>query len=113
MDRKTYSKCVGDALRGKKFTPQQRKKEFCVASKLCSQKASSHAEAEQMCEISMSQPKPVSDKVIRKTRGKGKSDEKQLLELAQCMAENINMDQASNINSIETALLNAMLECQK
>lgn len=57
MDRKTYNECVGQGLRGKKFAPGERKREFCVLSKTCSGKASSREQATEMCEVSMSQPK--------------------------------------------------------
>ncbi len=58
MDRATYNKCVSEALSGKKFTPQERRREFCIAAKQCSGKASSRGEASQMCELAASQPKP-------------------------------------------------------
>lgn len=57
MDRKQYNECVGEGLRGKKFSPGERRKEFCVLSKTCSRKASSREEAERMCEASLSQPR--------------------------------------------------------
>lgn len=57
MDRKTYNECVSRALKGQHFSPEERKREFCIASKECSGKASSRDEANQMCELSASQPR--------------------------------------------------------
>lgn len=57
MDRASYNKCVGEGMRGKKLTKEERKKEFCITAKTCSGKASSRGQAAQMCEISLSQPR--------------------------------------------------------
>ena len=57
MNRATYNQCVADALQGKKFTKEERKREFCIAAKSCSGKASSRSEADQMCEVSATKPK--------------------------------------------------------
>lgn len=66
MDRQKYSQCVGDALRGKRFDKETRKREFCIASKLCSSKASSRDQANEMCEISAHQPKAVKASATRR-----------------------------------------------
>lgn len=58
MDRKAYNKCVGDGMRGKKLSGPERKREFCITAKLCSGKAGSRDEADQICQLSASQPKP-------------------------------------------------------
>lgn len=57
MDKKEYNACVSRALKGQHFSPGERKREFCIAAKVCSSKASSREEADQMCEITASQPK--------------------------------------------------------
>ena len=69
MDKKKYNTCVGDALRGKSYTKEERKMEFCIASKLCSGKSSSREAAIKTCEAKASQPKPAT---TSKTRGKQK-----------------------------------------
>jgi len=58
MDRKIYNECISRALKGQHFTPGERKREFCIAAKTCSGKAPSREAANQMCEVSASQPKP-------------------------------------------------------
>jgi len=49
MDREQYNQCIADALKGKKFTPEERRTEFCVASKMCSGKTGNVEEARQIC----------------------------------------------------------------
>ena len=68
MNRTAYNQCVADALKGKKFTKDERKREFCIAAKSCSGKAASRDEANQMCEISASQPKEPKAQKSRKPR---------------------------------------------
>lgn len=70
MDRAQYSGCIGDAMRGKKLTREERKLEFCVASKLCSGKASSQEEARQICSL----PKPPKEPKVRKHRTEAPAD---------------------------------------
>jgi len=105
MDRVEYNACVGAGMKGKQLDKEQRKLEFCIVAKTCSGKAKSRDEAMAMCKESASQPKPPKVK-------KAASCEDAVLRLARCVADNINMDQASNINSIEMALANAMMVCQ-
>lgn len=53
-----YRACMSQGLRGKKgLSKEERKRLFCEESRLCSGKASSREEAEQICKVSMSQPK--------------------------------------------------------
>lgn len=66
--RAEYNECIAEQLRGKSFSPTERRKEFCIASKLCSNKASSREEAKQICEVSMSKPKERKTKRGRRTR---------------------------------------------
>ena len=51
-----YSQCVGDAMRGKKLSPDERKREFCISSKLCSGKASARDDANRLCEEAARNP---------------------------------------------------------
>lgn len=106
MKQEEYRSCISKGLTGKKFDKEQRKLEFCIVSKLCSSKAKDRKEAEHLCSLPK-EPKPPK----LHSKGKGKSDEKKLAELAHCMADNIDMDQASNINSIEIAIANALMAC--
>jgi len=69
MNRATYNQCVADALQGKKFSKEERKREFCIAAKTCSGKASSRGEANQLCELSASQPKEPKTKKRRSSSG--------------------------------------------
>ena len=63
MKQEEYRACISNALKGKKFTKEERKQEFCIASKLCSQKSSSHEEARKLC----LEPKPFKPPKQRKT----------------------------------------------
>jgi len=111
MGKEEYRSCMAKNMGGgrlKGLSKEERRIEFCVIAKQCSGKTKSENEAKRIC----SEPKAPKPEKSRATQPAGKSEEKRLLELAHCMAENIDMNLASNINSIETALLNAMLECQ-
>jgi sRNA-binding protein len=69
MDRAQYSACIGEAMTGKQLSKDERKLEFCVAAKLCSQKAKSREEAVAICK----QPKPPKPEGEKKTH-KSKCD---------------------------------------
>lgn len=107
MKREEYNSCISVGLKGKKFDKEQRKLEFCIVSKTCSGKAKDREEAKYLCSLPK-EPKPA--KVSK--RRDGKSCEKEVVELAHCMKENIDMNLASNVNSVEVAIINAMMECQ-
>ena len=49
MDRAAFNRCLGQHLRGKKLTRDQRKMAWCVAAKVCSGKAKDEKEAVQVC----------------------------------------------------------------
>ena len=108
MSRVEYASCVGKGLKGKKFTRDERRLEFCILSKLCSHKSKDREEAKFIC----SQPKEPKPLKARAGKGQGKYCDKEVLELSQCMVENIDMSLASNINSIGTAIANSMLRCK-
>lgn len=106
MSQEDYQNCVAKGLRGKTLDKEERRLEFCIVSKLCSSKAKDREEAKYLCSLPKEPKAP-------KSKGNGaKSCEKEVFELAHCIAENIDMDLASNINSVETALVNAMMECK-
>ncbi len=106
MDRAKFNKCVGDGMRGKTLTREERKLGFCSFSKLCSGKAKTQDEAIALC----SQPKEA--KAVKATRQSPSTCEKDALSLSHCIAERIDMSRASNVNSIETAIVDAMLGCR-
>lgn len=106
--REEYRSCIAKGLKGKQLNKEERKLEFCIVSKLCSKKSKNREDAREVC-LLPKEPKPL------KARGKkdgAKSCEKGVLELAHCMVDKIDMNLASNINSVETALVNALMECQ-
>lgn len=111
MGRKEYARCVGQGLKGKKLSKEERKLEFCALSKLCSGKAKTREEALTIC----SQPKLPK---IPKVRGvkKGQSCEKEALGLTQCMMDyfeaNDTYKKLLNINSVGQEIANALLECK-
>lgn len=107
MDRAKYNSCVATGLRGKKLNAEQRRLEFCIVAKLCSGKAKDREEAKLVC----SQPKEPKPAKASRTK-KPQTCEKEALQLARCVADRIDMNLASNINSIETALVNAIIECR-
>ncbi len=51
MDRATYNACIGNAMRGRQLTRQERKAAFCIASKVCSGKAANEEEAGRICAL--------------------------------------------------------------
>ena len=49
MNREEYNRCVGDGMRGKTLTKEERRAEFCAVAKLCSGKAKDREEAVHLC----------------------------------------------------------------
>jgi len=85
---------------------EDRKLRFCIGAKLCSGKSKTEEEAREVC-LLPKEPKPL--KIMQKRDGE--SCEKEVMELAHCIVDRIDMNLASNINSIEVAIVNAMMEC--
>ncbi len=56
--RAEYSSCMTPYMKGKGKTREQRQQAMCLGAKLCSGKAKDQAEAERLCAIAASQPKP-------------------------------------------------------
>jgi len=109
MERAKYNACVANGLRGKELTKDERKLEFCVVAKVCSGKANNREEALTIC----SQPKPPKPEKTRKKKAETpESCEKDVFKLSKCMVPHIDMDLAGNVNSIEAAIVNAMMECK-
>lgn len=107
MDRAKYNQCIRPYITGSK-PKEQRRLDFCIGAKICSGKAKNVEEAKLIC----SQPKEPKPARTRKMKGGAKSCEKEVLELSQCMVEHIDMNLASNINSVGTAIANAMMVCR-
>ena len=105
MDRKQYNQCMVPYMKGSK-TKEQRQFDMCVGAKICSNKAQNEEEAISICSLPK-EPKPVKTKQIKR----GQSCEKDVAKLSECIVSNIDMNLASNINSIELAIRNALMEC--
>lgn len=110
MDRIKYNECIASGLKGKQFSKEARRLEFCILAKTCSGKALNREQATLICKETAMTPKPASSKSTGKV--KAQSCEKEVLQLAQCIADRIDMKLASNINSIEIAIANAMIDCK-
>ena len=110
-NREEYNKCMIPYITGSK-PQEQRKLDFCVGAKICS-KGVSREEAERLCRLPK-EPKPA--KTSQKRDG-GKSCEKEVMELSQCMLDYFEANdiykQVLNINSVGVAMVNAMMECKK
>ena len=109
-DLEKYRNCMSGAMSGKTFSPGERKLAFCQAAKRCSGKASSEEEAAEMCRNRP--PKIPKERKRRRLKGEGESCDARVLKLAHCVAEAIDMDAVSNVNSAEMALANALLKCE-
>jgi len=108
-NRTEYNACMRPYITGSK-PKEQRKLDFCVGAKICSSKASSREEAVQLCSLPK-EPKP--QKISKRT--KPASCEKEASKLTQCMMryfdDNNLYQKVLNVNSVEIAIENALLEC--
>lgn len=93
-------------MRGEGLTREERNHKMCIGAKICSGKAENEKEAEAICSI----PKPPKERKKRAEKTNTCVDD--VINLAHCMVDNIDMNQASNINSIEPAIINSMLKCK-
>ena len=103
--REEYNACMVPFMKG---GGPDRKVRFCIGAKLCSGKSKSEEEAKHLCSLPK-EPKPTK---ARKSKDGAKSCEKEVRELAHCIVDKIDMNLAHNINSIEVAIVNAMMECK-
>ena len=111
MDRVTYNKCMSPHMKG---GGEDRKLRFCIGAKLCSGKSKSEAEAREIC-LLPKEPKPA--KAFKGKRSTGQSCEKSAGKVAECVVSRlvdnkVYKDQALNINSVGTAIANALMECE-
>lgn len=100
-------KMGGGRLKG--LSKEDRRIEFCSIAKECS-KGIPYEEAKGLCKEAASTPKPLKVKGSRKRSPQ--SCEREVHELASCMVDKIDMNLADNINSVETAIINSMMECK-
>ncbi len=49
MNREEYNACISKSISGKKFSKEERKKEFCISAKTCSGKVNNREEAVSIC----------------------------------------------------------------
>lgn len=103
MDRTSYNRCMSPYMKGSK-PKEQRQLDFCIGSKVCSQKAKNEEEAKQIC-LLPKEPKPFKAK-----RGNGRDCGREVSELTRCIVSKIDMDLASE--SMENAIIGAMMECR-
>jgi len=110
MRRDEYNACIRPYITGSK-PKEQRRLDFCIGAKICSGKAKDEEEARRIC-IQSPEPKAPNP---RRARSKAKSCEKQALEISQCMVDYFERNnlyrQITNINSVEIAMANALMEC--
>lgn len=104
MKREEYNACIARGMSGKQLPKEERRLEFCIIAKVCSGKATDREAAKLICS-QPKQPKPMRAK-------KGGNCQDEVLKLAHCMADKIDMNLASNINSVELAIINSMMECK-
>jgi len=102
MDRVSYNRCMSPYMKGSK-PKEQRQLDFCIGSKVCSQKAKNEEEARQIC-LLPKEPKPV--KIKRRDGDCGR----EVSELAHCVVGKIDMNLAGK--SMENAIIGAMMECR-
>jgi len=107
MDKTQYNQCIASGLKGKKFSKEQRQLEFCIVSKLCSKKVPNRTEAERVCKLPKP-PKPIKSNGARSEKAIIKMIETEM----QCIIPKINMSKASNVNTLEVELANAMFLCR-
>lgn len=110
MDRKAYNECMRPYITGSK-PKEQRKLDFCVGAKLCSQKASSREEAERICSLPK-EPKAPKNTGNPSKKGNPGNNQREIAKLAHCMVDKINIATVTDIKSLEMALIDAMGRCK-
>ena len=105
MNREEYNACISKHLTGKKFTPEERKMEFCIVAKTCSGKVKSREEAMTICSL------PKEPKEPRIKRSRAQSNGKDVLKVAQCMVKVIDRDLLANEDGMKLAIANALDKC--
>lgn len=109
MNREEYRSCISPYITGSK-PKEQRRLDFCVGAKICSGKTKDREEAERLCKEAAKIPKP--SRATGSRKRSPKTCEREVREIANCMVKNIDMNLASNINSVEMAITNSMMECR-
>lgn len=108
MDRKDYNQCMIPFMKGSK-PKEKRQFDMCVGAKICA-KGMSEEEAKSICSLPK-EPKPVKVGRVKK----GQSCEKEVGKLSECMMNYFETNnvykQILNINTVELAIGNALMEC--
>lgn len=102
MDRANYSSCMTPYMKGLGKTKEQRQRDMCVGAKICSGKASTEAEAEQIC---INQP-PKEPKPRRSRSGKCVIDPK----MVTCIASNLELAHLT-VDNLPARLEAAVAHC--
>ena len=96
MSKEDYRNCVGEGLRGKTLGKEERKQEFCIISKLCSQRAKDREEAKKLCAEATLNPTAKKTKKPRKCKIDTGA-------LAGCIIKALG-DEEINLNILTTAI---------
>lgn len=110
--REQYNKCIIPYISGSK-PKEERKMSFCIGAKICSGKAKGVEEAKRICSLPK-EPKPAK---MRRSKDGAKYCGKEVYKVAECVVSKlvdseVYRNQALNINSVGTAVTNALIECQ-
>lgn len=84
MNRTDYNSCMRPYITGSK-PKEQRKLDFCVGAKMCSGKASSRGEAEQICSQPKAPKAPKATKIAQAAPSKANC-KAEAVELSKCVA---------------------------
>ena len=106
MNQEEYRACMAKGLKGRKLGKEERKLEFCILSKLCSQKSKDREEAKAICVESASNPKPPT--MRRAPRRKGAQIDYPAL--ASCLAGTLKLS-ALTTENVHEQLNTAMAQC--
>ena len=89
MNMNDYRTCMSSGLKGKKLSKEERKLEFCIQSRLCSNKSKDRIEAEKICSLPKEPKEPKADKPTKKRKRTNCPQE--MAELANCIAPQLEM----------------------
>ena len=101
MDRKAFNSCIAEGMRGKTFTPVERRLEFCTLSKVCSEKAPDRETARRIC--LETPPKPPKTKRTPKV-----CTPKSITSLTHCLIQNTDFSSTSLEKDLHESLIKCM-----
>jgi len=96
--RAEFNKCISQGMKGKKFSKEQRRQEFCILAKLCSSRSPNREEALRVCsnktinKVEAQKPYTEQPPKLRKARGKCKID---IAVLAGCIIDTLDSSEIS------------------